>query len=94
MAIRLRSVLVGQPQSTGCRHSEVLEQDLLKAAMVRGLQDRTCMERLREQGFFSQKKTRLQGELSTTTWVWEGVRGCADFPWRTTGTGQETTGTR
>lgn len=28
---------------------------------------RTGMERLREQGFFSQNKTRLQGELFTTT---------------------------
>lgn len=45
MAIRLCSVLVGQPQSTGCRESEILEQDLWRAAMVRELQDRTGQDR-------------------------------------------------
>lgn len=49
MAIHLCSVLVEQSQSTGSRDSEVLEQDLWWAAMVRELQDRTGMERLREQ---------------------------------------------
>lgn len=55
MAICLYSALVGQPQSTGCRDSEVLEQNLWRTAMVRELQDRTGMEKLKEKGFFSQK---------------------------------------